>query len=137
MTLTLRDRVQEHLSNPSCAGCHESLDMIGLSFENYDGIGAYRADDHGAAIDATGELDGTPFDGPLELAEVLSRDARLGACLVRQTMRYGTGQLEAYEQQGAIRDVQRRFEASGFLLRDLLYEVALSPMFRTVGEVQP
>ena len=40
MTLTLRDRVQEHLSNPSCAGCHRSLDMIGLSFENYDGIGA-------------------------------------------------------------------------------------------------
>ena len=51
-------RVAEHLEDPACASCHLITDPIGLGMENFDGIGRWRDTDHGAEIDASGDLDG-------------------------------------------------------------------------------
>ena len=45
--LTLRDRVAEHLENPSCSACHLMTDPIGLALENFDSIGRWRDRDNG------------------------------------------------------------------------------------------
>lgn len=55
---TLRERVAQHLTDPTCAGCHKLTDPIGLGLENFDAIGSWRTLDHGAEIDPRGELDG-------------------------------------------------------------------------------
>src|SRR5262249_38157511 len=39
---TARARVDAHLQNPVCAGCHKITDPIGLALENFDGAGQYR-----------------------------------------------------------------------------------------------
>ena len=46
-----------------------STDLIGLGFENFDGIGRWRTQENGATIDASGELDGHTFDNAWELAQ--------------------------------------------------------------------
>ena len=48
------ERLGEHVTNDACAGCHELMDPIGLAFENFDAIGAYRAQENGVEIDASG-----------------------------------------------------------------------------------
>ena len=69
---SMRERMEEHRRNPACASCHRLMDPIGLSLENFDGIGAWRTQDNGAAIDAAAQLfDGSRVDGPATLREAL------------------------------------------------------------------
>jgi hypothetical protein len=69
---TMREQMAEHRTNPVCATCHKVMDPIGLSMENFDVVGAWRSDDAGNPIDATGELgDGTRIDGVITLRQAL------------------------------------------------------------------
>ena len=53
---SMRDRMEEHRSNPACASCHKLMDPIGFALENFDAIGRWRTVDNGAAIDASAQL---------------------------------------------------------------------------------
>ena len=69
----MRERMEQHRANPACAVCHRMMDPLGFALENFDGLGRWR--DTGrrrSAIDASGVLpDGTTFNGPASLREVL------------------------------------------------------------------
>jgi len=70
--LTMREQMQEHRTNPTCAACHARMDPIGFALENYDAVGRWRAGEAGAPIVATGRLpDGTEFEGPEGLSRLL------------------------------------------------------------------
>ncbi len=45
---TLRERMEQHRSNPACAACHNMMDPLGFALENFDPVGQYRQRD-GAA----------------------------------------------------------------------------------------
>jgi hypothetical protein len=72
----MRQRMEQHRANPACAVCHRQMDPLGFALENFDGLGSWRAS-YGvgsAAIDSSGALpDGTPFNGPEGLREVLMK----------------------------------------------------------------
>ncbi len=70
--LTVRQRLEQHRKNPQCAGCHRIMDPIGLTLENFDATGRWRANDGGARIDATSDsYDGRTLDGPASLQRML------------------------------------------------------------------
>src|SRR5947207_1470976 len=71
--LTMRQRMELHRSNPTCAACHKMMDPLGFALENFDGLGSWRSSTGtGEPIDSSGVLpDGTAFDGPAGLREVL------------------------------------------------------------------
>jgi len=70
---SLRERLEIHRSNPSCAGCHRLIDPIGLGLENFDATGRWRDQEDGKEIVAQGALvDGKTFIGPTELIKILS-----------------------------------------------------------------
>ncbi|HEX6277903.1 MAG TPA: DUF1592 domain-containing protein [Polyangiaceae bacterium] len=84
--LTTRDRFGQHVADDRCAGCHASIDGIGFTFENFDGMGASRGgmeNGHPVNTQTTVEL-GLDFDGPYansdELALAMSRSAAVRAC---------------------------------------------------------
>lgn len=98
---TLRQRMEQHRANPSCAGCHEKLDPLGFGLENFDAIGRWRDLDEGTKIDASGVLpDGAKFDGPAELRKVLLGKADLfRRCLAEKLLTYALGRgLEYYDK---------------------------------------
>ncbi|MBV8322222.1 MAG: DUF1592 domain-containing protein [Hyphomicrobiales bacterium] len=73
-TLTMRQRMEQHRANPTCAVCHKMMDPLGFSLENFDGLGRWRESTGVGTgpIDSSGVLpDGTTFDGPAGLREVL------------------------------------------------------------------
>src|SRR5690606_29708455 len=72
---TARERLVRHSSDAACANCHRITDPIGLGLENFDGAGQYRARENSALIDASGDLDGIPFDGALSLVEAVKKNA--------------------------------------------------------------
>jgi len=62
---SLRQLMEQHRKNPSCAGCHVKMDTLGFAMENFDAVGAWRTRDGKFTIDLAGELpDGRRFNGP-------------------------------------------------------------------------
>src|SRR5882672_4664918 len=60
--LSVRKRLAEHRTNPTCAGCHNLMDPVGLSLEQFDAIGRWRTSEGSVPIDASGGLpDGSRF----------------------------------------------------------------------------
>jgi hypothetical protein len=77
----VRKKLEEHRKDPGCASCHNTLDPIGLSLENYDAIGQFRTKySNGDAIDATGTYEGTSFQDVSGLVPALRKDDRFMAC---------------------------------------------------------
>ncbi|QEG39574.1 DUF1592 domain-containing protein [Roseimaritima ulvae] len=73
---TLRERLEIHRQNPSCASCHNRMDPLGFGLENFDALGRWRTEDQGHAIDAAGKLpSGEVFHGPAELKQTLQKRA--------------------------------------------------------------
>jgi hypothetical protein len=98
---TLRQQMEQHRANPSCAGCHAKLDPLGFGLENFDGIGGWRADENKVKIDASGELPGgVKFDGPAELRKILLGKAdQFRRCLAEKLLTFALGRgLEYYDK---------------------------------------
>ncbi len=107
--LTLRERMEEHRANPTCAACHAMIDPIGFALENFDAMGRWRDLDHGMQIDATGVLfDGTVLDGPISLREaILSNSDAYLRNFAENLLSYGLGRrVEAYDMT-VVRDIVR------------------------------
>jgi len=93
-TGTLRQRLEAHRSNSSCAACHGLMDPIGFGLENYDAIGAYRTMDGTDAIDASGTLPGGgTFSGRQELAQLIAASPAYASCFATKLYSYALGRL--------------------------------------------
>ena len=133
---TARERLTAHRSNPVCAGCHRITDPIGLALENFDGAGQYRLTERGAQIDASGSLDGKNFNDPVGLAHALHDHPALPTCLVKRMYAYGSGGPVSDADKPELTWLDKRFEASGYRVRDLLRAIVLSPAFSEVAEAK-
>jgi hypothetical protein len=131
---TMRDKVSRHRSDPTCNGCHQYMDPLGLALENFDAVGAYRTTEQGLPIDATGELMGETFQGAAGLGRALRETPDFGACLVRRMYRHATGHLENPGEEPAVRALVARLAEGGNRLKALAVETVASPGFRRVGE---
>jgi hypothetical protein len=91
--LSLRQRLEKHRADPSCANCHRRMDPIGFAFENYDAIGAWRDQDGPHPIETAASLpDGSSFKGPVELrALMLSRKDDFVRCLTEKMATFALG----------------------------------------------
>jgi hypothetical protein len=136
--LTVRQQMEQHRSNPTCASCHSRMDPIGFSLENYDGIGAWRNKDAGSVIDASGKLpDGTTFQGPAGLKNLLLSRYRddFITTLTEKLMTYALGRgLEYYDRpamRAVIRDADAQSPASQApTIPDLIKSIVKSPQFQ-------
>ncbi|HEY9126437.1 MAG TPA: DUF1592 domain-containing protein, partial [Acidobacteriaceae bacterium] len=95
---SVRQRMEEHRKNPSCASCHRVIDPIGFSLENFDPTGAWRNADDGVKIDPTGTLfDGTPLSGPADLrAGILKHREAFLRVFAENLFAYGLGRVPDY-----------------------------------------
>ena len=131
--MTMRQRLRAHAENEACASCHARMDGIGLALENFDGLGAFRTQDTGLPIDASGEiLEVGAFSGLAGLTALVRERPELHRCWVRSLYRHATGHLEAEGDEAALLGVDQQFEAARYRLKDLLVEIVVSDAFRFV-----
>jgi mono/diheme cytochrome c family protein len=90
---SLRQRMEQHRANPSCASCHSRMDPLGFGFENFDAIGAWREKDGEYAVDASGVLpSGQTFQGPKALKAILkAKDKDFCRALTEKLLTYALG----------------------------------------------
>lgn len=126
---TMRERLQQHLTDESCKTCHNHMDPPGFALENFDGIGGHRQTDNGLELDLTGDIDGVAFDGPVELANVLSQHPDLRGCFARQVYRYATGTSERNDDM-LLESVVALGDDTDANVHDLLVAIVTSEGFR-------
>jgi hypothetical protein len=137
---TQRERLEAHRSKPECMPCHNVMDPLGFGLENYDAIGAFRTMDGTAAVDASGVMpDGvTKFNGAVELAAALSKDAGFSACLTNKFMTFAIGRLLNQRDDGAwVSYLSGRAMSSGGSLKTVIRTVMLSEGFRSRQALPP
>ncbi len=130
---TARERLEVHNTNPSCAGCHLITDPMGLSLENFDGAGRYRATENGVQLDISGELDGVLYNNIEGLTTAMRDHPKLSSCLVKRLYAYGTGgPVSLKHDRDTLSYFEDRFIRQGHRLRVLLRDIALSKAFSRI-----
>jgi cytochrome c551/c552 len=129
---SVRERMEQHRSNPVCAGCHKIMDPIGLALENFDGMGRWRTMDAGFPIDASGQLvDGTPLDGPASLRKaLLDRPEAFVGTLTEKLLMYGVGRETKYYDMPVVRAIMHDAARDRYRFSDLVLGIVKSAPFQ-------
>ena len=130
--LTMRERMEAHRANPVCAVCHTNMDPAGLSMENFDAIGRWRADDGGAGIDAAGSLPGgQAFEGVAGLRHaLLDRPEVFVRTMTEKLLVYALGRGVEHRDAPAIRAIVNAAAADDYRLSTLILGVVRSTPFQ-------
>jgi hypothetical protein len=129
----MREQLEAHRKNPTCAACHRRMDPLGFGLENFDAVGAWRAVDGNVPVDASGVLpDGRRFTGPEELRTILKADRDAFArCLTSKLLTYALGRgLEPYDTS-TVRLIASRLPAYDYKFSGLVLEIVNSLPFRS------
>jgi mono/diheme cytochrome c family protein len=129
---SMRDQLQAHRRNPTCASCHRRMDPLGFGLENFDAVGAWRTADGKFPIDASGELpNGEEFDGPAELVAILSRQPKpFAEALTSKLLTYALGRgLERYDRR-TVKEIAARLPARNYRFSALVLEIVNSLPFQ-------
>ena len=132
--LSVREQLEQHRDNPVCSTCHSRMDPLGFALENYDGIGRWRtasgADD--TPIDSSGVLpDGTKFDGPAELKNILlNRREEFVTTVTERLLTYALGRGVEYYDQPAVRKITRDAAPGNYRWSSLVLGIVRSTPFQ-------
>ncbi len=137
-TGTLRQQMEEHRANPTCASCHAPMDPLGFGLEQFDGIGKFREKDGDSVVDSSGQLvTGEKFNGAVELLNILAtkkQDDFLN-CLSEKMLTYATGRGMEYYDRPAIEQVVAGMKQNDLKFSSLIMSVVQSlPFQETRGE---
>ena len=130
--LTMRERMAQHRANPACAGCHQLMDPVGFSLENYDAVGRWRTRDGNAAIDASGNLPGGgTFEGAAGLKQaLLSRSDLFVPAVTEKLLTYASGRGVEHYDAAAVRKIVREARESDYRFSSVVLGIVNSTPFQ-------
>jgi len=129
---TMRETMEAHHTNPTCATCHQIFEPIGLALENFDAVGAWRIQDEGGPIDASGVLvDGTKVDGVASLRESLvGRSDQFLRVVAEKLLTYALGRGVEYQDMPMVRAIVRDAAASKYRFSSMVFGIVKSAPFQ-------
>ena len=128
----VRQRLEEHRTNPDCRGCHSAMDPYGIALENFDAIGKYRSTyRNGSPVDATTELpDGTRFEGMSELADVVTKKPNFTKCVAEKLFVYALGRGLETTDAPYLAGLEQSWQKQTPTLRSLITAMVQADPFR-------
>jgi Protein of unknown function (DUF1592)/Protein of unknown function (DUF1588)/Protein of unknown function (DUF1595)/Protein of unknown function (DUF1585)/Protein of unknown function (DUF1587) len=139
-TGTPREQASDRLARPECAGCHTTMDELGLGLEAFDQLGRFRTTyPLGEPIDNHGLLpDGTTYAGEIELGTRLATNPQFPACARRELIAYALGRDVAATDAARVAAIDAAWSAAGHSVRGLVAALVVDELFRyRRGEGQP
>ena len=130
---SLRQQLEKHRSNATCASCHNRMDVLGFGLENYDAIGKWRTMDGKFPVDVSGTFpNGKSFSTPAEMKVLLKEELPdFARCIIEKMLTYSLGRgLEKYDRK-TIDEIGRRLSASGYQFQTLISEIVQSLPFQS------
>jgi mono/diheme cytochrome c family protein len=129
---TMRQTLDAHHANVTCATCHRTFEPMGFALENFDAVGSWRTLDEGQPIDATGVLaDGTKLDGVAALRDFMVRyQDQFARVIAEKLLTYALGRGVEYYDAPALRAIIRDAAPGGYTLSSLILGVVKSTPFQ-------
>ena len=128
----MREQLDIHRRNPTCAACHRNMDPLGFGLENYDAIGRWRDEDGPHAVDASGALpDGQKFTTAGEMRALLvSQLPQFSRTLTQKMLTYALRRgLKPYDRR-TVDSIHRAVAADGYHFRTMVHEIVKSLPFQ-------
>ena len=129
---SVRQRLEEHRTNPVCASCHKMMDPIGFALENFDGVGQWRQRDGRNSVDPAGQLvDGTKINGPVELRQaLLGYSDQFARTVTEKLLTYGLGRGVEYYDMPVVRSIVRQAARNNYRFSSLIVGIVESTPFQ-------
>jgi len=129
---SLRERLAQHRENPACASCHDKMDPIGFSLENYDAVGRWREFEGTFDVDSDGMFpNGQPIRSVRELEQaILDRPQMFVRTLTEKLMTFGLGRAVEPFDGPAVRSIQRTAAKEDYRFSSIVTGIVLSDPFR-------
>ena len=130
---TVREQLELHRGNPTCAGCHRVIDPVGFALENFDSVGQWRTTDtDGSRLDTSGVLaDGSKVDGPVALRNaILSRPEAFATTLTERIMTYALGRGVEPSDMAVIRRIVKNSAQRNYALQSIISGIVESAPFQ-------
>jgi hypothetical protein len=129
----MRERMVQHRSNAVCASCHQFMDPVGLSMENFDAVGRWRTrTEDGMPVDASGGLpSGATFEGMAGLKQaLLSHPDLFVNTVTEKLLTYALGRGIEYYDAPAVRGILRDTQNTDYQFSSLILSIVKSTPFQ-------
>ena len=128
---SLREKMEQHRSNPVCASCHAMIDPLGFALEHFDAIGQWRDADAGAPINATIEWHEQTIDSPRVFREaLLDRGSTFVQTVTEKLLTYALGRGVDYRDAPTVRELVRDLARDEYRWSSLIAGIVSSTPFR-------
>ena len=128
---SIREQMEAHRKNPSCAVCHVRMDPLGFSLENFDALGKWRTSVDAMSIDASASLpDGTKFEGITGLRQLVGgHQEDFARTFTQKLLGYALGRSIEASDFPAIRAITRSAATGGYRWSSLIMGIVQSTPF--------
>lgn len=131
---TVRERMEQHRANPTCAACHAKMDPLGFALENFDAIGQWRSVEANVPINPSGTLpDGTPFTTPAEFRHALLTEpwaSEFVSTATAKLLTYALGRGLEYYDAPAVRSITRNAKKTDYSWSSIVLGIVQSSPFQ-------
>ncbi len=131
--ISFRKQLEVHRQKAECAACHNLLDPLGFTLENYNAIGEWRLTEKGEPIDSFGKLiSGETFNNGAEMKSVLRKNKAddFLHCISEKLLTYSIGRGLEYYDQPALEKIIIQTKQNDLTLRSLIHAVCSSTPFQ-------
>ena len=130
---TIRERLAQHRTNPTCNSCHSVIDPLGFTLENFDVIGGWRTtDEAGKPVDASGTTaSGAKIEGLAGLRKMLLDDPeQFPRTVSEKLLAYALGRRIEYYDRPTVRKIVRDAAANQYRWSSIVLGIVQSPAFQ-------
>ena len=147
-TDTIKETIDAHREDASCAICHRKMDPLGIALENFDVIGRWRDEyadvsNYAATSKKNGDnrgrfpvdtrtvhMDGRAFEGPQGLKAILMEDkGRFSRAFVENMLSYAMARQITFRDRRNLNQLYEQSAKTDFKLRDILLAIVSSDDF--------
>ena len=129
---SIRERLAQHRTSPTCASCHSVIDPVGFALEHFDAIGGWRTvDEAGKPVDSLGTTpNGAKVDGLAGLRALLLKEPdQFPRTLTEKLMVYALGRRLEYFDRPAVRTIVHDAAATDYRWSSIVLGIVRSPAF--------
>jgi hypothetical protein len=137
---TVREQLEVHRKNPTCASCHRIIDPPGFALENFNSVGQWReTGENGASIDSGGVLaDGAKVNGPVALREaILSRPEAFVTVLTERMLTYALGRGVEPSDMPVVRNIVKKAAQNNYRFASIIMGIVESAPFQMRTKLEP
>ncbi len=137
--ITIRQRIEAHARNASCAACHAKIDPLGLAFDQYDAVGQWRTRElvptgvgENPIVDASGVMpDGRSFKDSVQFKKLLIEDrSQIARAFIEHLCTYALRRVLTVDDQDDLKQIEAEAKKSEYRVKDIIRAVAMSDLIR-------